>query len=74
MVEDTGGWVIRSYAPEFSKKMGLKGSNIMFMREERPLLYGGDEKDEEKLLSYILMNKVSLVHNLTDDTFEVSLY
>ncbi|RXG56311.1 putative pyruvate dehydrogenase E1 component subunit alpha, mitochondrial [Armadillidium vulgare] len=70
LVEDTGGWVVRSYSPSYFKELELKDSTILFMREQRPLIYSGDSQNAENLLSYFLSNKISAVHNLTDDDFE----
>ena len=71
LVENTGGWVIRSYAPELFKFNGFKDSLILFMRNQRPIIYQGKEDDDEELYSYLINNKVSVVHNMTDDNFEV---
>ena len=72
-MEDTGAWVIRSYAPTQANRFGLSDSAIIFVRSGAPLLYAGPSDNEEFLLHYLLSNKESAVHHLNDKTFEVGL-
>lgn len=70
VVESLNAWVLRTYSPKLNTEYGIKGSQVIFLRNGVPLLYTGPPDDDEFLLHYLVTNQNSFVKLLTDDNFE----
>lgn len=74
VVEALNAWVVRTHSPALAEEYGLNdkkvGSGVVFIRKGIPLLYTGHASDDDFMLHYLITNRESKVHSLSDVNFE----